>query len=301
MVVLLACVSAAVVARGALGATPLPPNGVPNGTYAGYNWATNTAFSAVVKSNSISGAAFFTQLFNGTPGQLIPGWNTSYFGSIDGSPQGSPGSKIAANGSWVLSSGLMSGEGSGPTICGDTKYQKKLVVSWNCTGPGGTMVGNPQFSAQTTSTPGIADGVYSGKVNTSAVADDPSAPWTGTTGTLTLVVADDTVSGSGTLAPVDPQTGVITGPPNVNVAYGPVPVGGGTGGNFIASSGQFNLISTPAGYNIGGGFVPAGIPGLPSNGMVAGTINTFTPTGAEGSLNYGPALPGSFQIFGAGS
>jgi hypothetical protein len=63
----------------------------------------------------------------------------------------------------------------------------------------------------------------------------------------------------------------------------------------------FSLASDPPGYALQGGFVPAGIPGLPSNGMVAGTVETTPPTFTEAGPNYGNYIAGSFQIFAAGS
>jgi hypothetical protein len=284
-------------------AASLPPNGVPNGTYSGYDWATNTVFTAIVKNNYIFGASYYTQLFSGTPGNLVPGTSSSSFGNINGSSGASPGYKIASNGNWALFSDIPPGEGPNvPTICGNTKFQTKLVASWNCTGPGGTMSGNPQFSAQTTQTPGVASGVYSGQVQTSPVPGNPNAPWTGTEGPITITYASGTLTGSATLAPVDPNTGLLTGPPSVNVTYGPVVVGGeASEGNFVTASGTFGMVSNPSGYNIAGGFLPAGITGLPAGGMVAGTVNTFPPKFNGSGFDYGPAIAGSFQIFGPGS
>jgi hypothetical protein len=282
-------------------AVPTPQNNVPNGTYYGYSWAFNSVFVATVRNGFISGGTFYTQQFSGN--NLVPGWVEDLFGVFGGQVSGSNGYPMAANGAWSVVSDLPPGEGPPvPTVCGDTKYGTKLVVSWNCSGPGGTMVGNPMFSAQTTQTPGIADGVYSGQVQTSPVPGNPNAPWTGTEGTLTLTVANGTVSGTGTFAPVSPTTGLITGPPSVNVTYGPVTIGGNYSETLggVPTGGVFTLISNPPGYNIDGGFLPAGITGLPANGMVAGTVDTFPPNFNSFPPNYGPAIAGSFQIFGAG-
>jgi hypothetical protein len=283
------------------GAATVPPNGVPSGTYYGYDWATNTVFSATVNGTVITSAAYYTQLFSGTPGTLVPGATTSFFGNQNGGTTG--GYRMGVNGTWSMASSLPPGEGpTVPTICGDTKSQTKLVASWNCTRPGGRMAGNPQFSVQQTESPGIADGVYSGQVQTSPVPGRPNAPWTGTTGNLTITVNNGVVSGSGLLAPIDQSTGLITAPPSVNVTYGPVTIGQGSSGNSsVSPSGVFSLASDPPGYALQGGFVPAGIPGLPSNGMVAGTVETTPPTFTEAGPNYGNYIAGSFQIFAAGS
>jgi hypothetical protein len=288
-----------------------PQNQLPNGSYYGYDWATNGTFLANVKNGYIYGAEYFTQLFNGTPGQLIPGTVSSEFGNINGSfGPGNKGYPIAANGSWGMASDIPPGEGiTVPTICGDTKYNAKLVASWDCTfqGTNPVMAGNGQFSVQRTTTPGPTSGIYSGPVQTSAVPGNPNAPWTGTTGWLVLVVANDTVSGYATLAPVDPSTGVITGPPSVNVTYGPNAVPSsttiGSGADEVLSGidsyGFFSLASNPQGYTLKGAFLPGGIPGLPSNGMVAGTVTTCTPQKDCGTGGSNPvALPGSFQING---
>src|SRR4051794_28205021 len=170
-------------------AVPTPANNVPNGTYYGYSWAFNSVFAATVKNGSILGGQFFTQNFSGS--NLVPGTTTATFG-------------------WAVESDLPPEAPSVPTVCGDTKFQAKLVVSWNCTGPNGAMVGNPMFSAQTTKTPGVAPGTYSGAVQTSPVPGNPNAPWTGTEGTLNITVQNGVVSATGLLAPVDPQ--LITGP-----------------------------------------------------------------------------------------
>jgi hypothetical protein len=290
-------------------------NQLPNGTYYGYDWATNATFEATVKSGYIYSAEYFTQLFNGTPGQLIPGTTSSLFGNFAGSfsPNPSKGYPIASNGSWGIASDLPPGEGpTVPTICGDTKYNQKLVASWNCTfqGTSPVMSGNGQFSVQRTSTPGPANGVYAGQVTTSAVPGNPSAPWTGTTGSLTLTVSNSTVSGSALLAPVDPTTGLITAPPSVSVTYGPVAIPSETNSSTgnqqtitsIDQNGVFHLPSNPPGYTLIGAFVPAGITGLPSGGMLTGVVETSPPTfNNAGQANYGTALPGSFQINGASS
>jgi hypothetical protein len=282
-------------------AVPTPANNVPNGTYYGYSWAFNSVFAATVRNGFIFGGNFYTQLFSGN--NLVPGSVEDTFGNFGGQSGISRGYPMSANGAWSVASDLPPGEGPAvPTVCGDTKFATKLVVSWNCTGPGGTMSGNPMFSAQQTQTPGIANGVYSGQVQTSPVPGNPNAPWTGTEGNLTVSVANGTVSGTGLLAPVDPTTGLITGPPSVNVTYGPVTIGGdfseALGG--AGTGGTFSLVSSPAGYNLHGGFVPAGIAGLPPNGMMAGTVETVTPNFNTFPANYGPAIAGSFQIFGSG-
>jgi hypothetical protein len=295
---LLFIVLALAVAAAPAGAATVPPNGVPSGTYYGYDWATNTVFTATVNGTVITSAAYYTQLFSGTPGTLVPGATISSFGNQNGGTTG--GYRMGVNGTWSMGS---SGEGpTVPTICGDTKSQTKLVASWNCTGSGGRMVGNPQFSVQRTESPGIADGVYSGQVQTSPVPGSPNAPWTGTTGNLTIIVNNGVVSGTGLLAPINQSTGLITAPPSVNVTYGPVTIGQSTSDNsFVSPSGVFSLASSPPGYALQGGFVPAGIPGLPSNGMVAGTVETTPPTFTAAGANYGNYIAGSFQIFAAGS
>jgi hypothetical protein len=286
----------------AASAVPTPANNVPNGTYYGYSWAFNSVFAATVKNGFIFGGQFFTQNFSGS--NLVPGTTTDIFGNFGGDSGNSPGYPMSGNGSWAVESDLPPEAPSVPTVCGDTKFQAKLVVSWNCTGPNGAMVGNPMFSAQTTKTPGIAPGTYSGAVQTSPVPGNPNAPWTGTEGTLNITVQNGVVSGTGLLAPVDQQTGLITGPPSVNVTYGPITIGANstaTSGS-VGTAGLFEMPSTPSGYNLTGGFVPAGIAGLPPNGMFAGTVNTFTPTfnNNTGQENFGPGIAGSFQIFGSG-
>lgn len=269
-------------------AANLPPNSVPNGTYYGFSWAFNSVFVATVKNNFIYGGAFYTQLFSGN--NIVPGTIIDTFGNFGGQfGPGSAGYPIGNNGAWAVEADIPPGEPTVPTVCGSTKFQAKLVVSWNCTGPKGAMVGNPMFSAQTTKTPDVASGTYTGQVQTSPVPGSPNAPWTGTEGNLTLIEQNGAVSATALLAPVDPQTGLITAPPSVNVTYGPTPVG---------SSGIFTLTSNPAGYDLVGGFLPPGIPGLPANGMVAGTVNTFPSTfnNSTGNTNNGPAIAGSFQI-----
>jgi hypothetical protein len=66
---------------------------------------------------------------------------------------------------------------------------------------------------------------------------------------------------------------------------------------FLTRLGMFCLPSTPPGYTLIGGFVPAGVMGLPRRGLVSGTAYT-TPTqvGMDGSETFGPALPGAFAI-----
>jgi hypothetical protein len=209
-----------------------------------------------------------------------------------------------------LASDIPPGEGvTDPSICGDTKYNAKLVASWSCTfSANPVMVGNPQFSVQRTTSPGPTDGIYSGPVQTSAVPGNANAPWTGTTGWLVLVVSGGTVSGYATLAPVDQSTGLITGPPTVNVTYGPAAIPSstmsGTGANqvqtAIDSGGFFSLPANPLGYTLNGAFIPGGIPGLPANGMLAGTVTTCVPEKncRFGYTNTPVALPGSFQVNG---
>src|SRR3954451_10188666 len=277
---LAALVALALAVAPASGAATLPPNSVPNGTYYGFSWAFNSVFVATVRNNAISGGSFYTQQFSGN--DIVPGTSIDIFGNFGGQSGNSPGYPIAGNGSWSVQSFLPPEAPPVPTVCGSTKFQTKLVVSWNCGGPKGTMVGNPMFSAQLTQTPGVADGTYNGQVQTSPVPGNPNAPWTGTEGNLTLTVQNGTVSGTALLAPVDPQTGLITATPSVNVPYAPSDVG---------PSGIFSLTSTPAGYELSGGFLPAGITGLPANGMVAGTVNTFPPMFPNtGVPNYGPAI-----------
>jgi hypothetical protein len=130
----------------------------------------------------------------------------------------------------------------------------------------------------------------------------------GANGTLTLNVSRGSVTGSATLAPVDPSTGIAAGAPSVNVTYGPLRVGANDGsakGNsylaedcsaFVTRLGMFCLPSTPAGYTLIGGFVPAGLPGA-RRGLAAGTAYTAaTSTGQDGLQTFGPALPGAFEI-----
>jgi hypothetical protein len=60
---------------------------------------------------------------------------------------------------------------------------------------------------------------------------------------------------------------------------------------------MFCLPSTPPGYTLIGGFVPARVPGLPRKGLVSGTVYTApTQAGPDGAQTFGPALPGAFAI-----
>jgi hypothetical protein len=125
---------------------------------------------------------------------------------------------------------------------------------------------------------------------------------TGTTGTLTLTVRGaGTMTGSGTFAPVDPMTGIASGPPSVNVSYGPISAGtndsavkgsnplflaGGCGPTFFTRLGMFCLPSDPPGFTLIGGFVPVPIY---SGGLVRGSIYTAAAMGEPPELRASAA------------
>jgi hypothetical protein len=272
--------------------------GPRNGTYYGYDADGGAVVAATVKNGRIPVLQAMPPVDTG-PGVSF------YYGPIG---QGSD--RIGRSGKWTT--GVTPGGPLGPdylTVCGNTLGSDALGVSFNCNSGSGNddISGRPQFRARPSRKSPPANGTYSGSVSQTTSSTGSS----GTDGTLTLTVSRGTVTGSATLAPVDATTGVATGPPSVDVSYGPVASGtndaSAKGNSYLAEDcasppyltrlGMFCLPSTPPGYTLIGGFVPVGVKGLPRRGLVSGTVYTApTQSGPDGSQTFGPALPGAFAI-----
>jgi len=193
-------------------------------------------------------------------------------------------------------------------VCGKAVSIGRLGISFDCNarGPNNRLTAASPLVATRAPVPTPTPNPYTGTVTPTTVGGGAA---TGTTGTLTLTVSGDgTVTGSGTFAPVDPMTGIASGPPSVNVSYGPISAGtndsavkgsnplflaGGCGPTFFTRLGMFCLPSDPPGFTLIGGFVPVPIY---SGGLVRGSIYTAAAMGSPPS--YGPALPATFRLFG---
>jgi hypothetical protein len=273
-------VAALVLASPAAAQAPQPPPRLTNGVYYGYYWGTNSSVALTVRNNVITTAAIFTPGF-GVP--ITNGLPPFFFaGSCSTSVTNGAGYPINPNtGAWavpIIDPGAP--EFFVPSLCGLTRPAGYLVVSFNCDGPKGVMTNgtNPLFSAKRGPLPD-ADGItYTGTSSATprdpAQANSPFTPWTGPEGSINLSVSGGTITGTGTFAPVDPDTGIPTGGAPVNVTYGPVSFGaqGGSiasGGGASLTTGFIALPSTPAGYSVCGA--------LALNGTINGTVNC-TPT-----------------------
>jgi hypothetical protein len=213
--------------------------------------------------------------------------------------------RFARNGTWTTGFNLGDESGAPIPVCGKALSIGRLGVSFNCnSGPNNAISGRPQLVATRVHVLPPTPNTYTGTVGPTSLGGPPA----GTTGTLSLTVSGGTLTGSGTFAPVDPITGIASGPPSVNVTYGPISPGtndgavqgsnpfylaGGCGPTFFTRLGMFCLPSDPPGYTLIGGFVPVQIY---RGGLVTGSIYTAWATGSPPS--YGPALPATFTLIG---
>jgi hypothetical protein len=248
-----------------------------------------------IRNNDIGPTTVFSQNFSypltgGLPQSFFPGANTTVLANA-----GNAG-RISSTGAWTVFSETAGGENFSPPVCGQTR-NGYLVASLVCA-PTGIAPGTNAMFTLRPATLKIAPGTYTGSVDATpgqpGSPNNPAVPWTGTTGTVTLTVAGGTITGSASLAPVNPQTGFPVAGPPVAVSYGPVSISGGasvpaSGGASIAT-GLVTLPSTPSGYSLCGGFL--------TNGLVIGVTPCGGGTGAPGPANY---VAATFEASSAGS
>jgi hypothetical protein len=262
--VLLAALASAVVAAAAPSAGAQSTT-VPNGAYYGVYFPTTTIVAMSVRNNDIGATTIFSQNFNppfsgGLPQSFLAGANNTVLTN--------PGTEgqISRSGTFSISAGASLEDFFSPSVCGQT-HNGYLVASLQCSPTGITPGTNAMFSLRP-ATLQIAPGTYTGSVNSTpsepGQPSNPSVPWTGTTGTVSLTVAGGTITGSASLSPVNPQTGVPVAGPPVNATYGPVSIASAAGvdemsGGASTATGLFALPSTPGGYSLCGGFLTNGL------------------------------------------
>jgi len=292
---LLATLSAALLAAGAPSAGAESTT-VPNGAYYGVYFPTTTIVAMPVRNNDIGATTIFTQNFNlpfsgGLPQNFFPGANNAVLFNT-----GTEG-QISRSGRFSISAGASSQGFFSPSLCGQT-HNGYLVASMQCSPTGITPGTNAMFSLRR-ATLQIAPGTYTGSVNSTPAEpgqpSNPSVPWTGTTGTVSLTVAGGTITGSASLSPVNPQTGVPVAGPPVNATYGPVNIVSGAiineiSGSASTATGLFALPSTPSGYSLCGGFLTNGLVigvspcgGQPGSGPIAASYVVSTFEASSGS------------------
>ena len=262
---------------------------VRNGTYYTFDTTTATVVAAQVKNGRIPTLEVIPPLSTG------PGVGFIYTSA----------GRFSRRGTWTTGFSLGDETGAPIPVCGKALSIGRLGVSFNCnSGQNSNITGAPQLVATRATVLPPTPNTYAGTVAPTSLGGPPS----GTTGSLTLNVSGDTLTGSGMFAPVDPTTGIASGAPSVNVTYGPISAGtndsavqgsnpfylaGGCGPTFFTTLGMFCLPSNPPGYTLIGGFVPTQIYG---GGLVTGSIYTASATGTPPS--YGPALPANFTLTG---
>jgi hypothetical protein len=265
------------------------PNPPLNGAYYGVYPPTNTAVAMAIRNNVIGPTSVFSMGFNGdistsgaSPSQFLPGT----FAVTLANPGGV---RINAQGNWNIPA-VAAEQFFAPPLCGQSR-SNYLVAGMACTeGASGLNPGAvPLFSLRKATLSFPSGSQFSGSVNATPrnpnQASNPATPWTGPEGSITLTVsgsgANASVTGSGSLTPINPQTGIPTGAAPITVLYGPAPVtssptsdAGGTGG-LSTSTGFFSLPSSPPGYTACGAILPTGF--------------AFGNIGCGGTLPYVPA------------
>jgi hypothetical protein len=282
-----AALAALVLAAPASAQAPNPPL---NGTYVGAYPGTTTLVAMSIRNNVIGPTSMFTMDFNqpilnGAPMSFFPGTSSIGF-------QNPGGIRInAQTGGWgIPGTGGEFGFFS-PPLCGQSRTSY-LVAGFQCnaTGTGLATGAQPLFSLRQ-ATPATlippSGTQFSGSVSATPrdppMASNPATPWTGPEGTLSLTVngagSGATISGTASLTPVNPDNGIPTGAPPIDVTYGPSPLSATPAGNGLSTAtGFFTLPSSPPGYTACGSVLPSGV-----------AFGTISCSAGPSSIAYVPA------------
>jgi hypothetical protein len=234
------------------------------------------SFNAQVRNNVITAATYGQQPWTAAVGVTwtVPGMPaTTTFGRTRISRRGTftLGKVTASNGQGSPASG----------VCLSGKTTKKGLSMSACAGLS-DFNGGPVFLAAKRAT-NIPTGQYTG--NSSSVQavdpDGPYGPQMGAVGSITLNATGPggqatSVSGTGTFAPIDPNTGQATGGPPVTVSYASWTIASQT-------TGLFSVASTPPGYDLCGQFVSGA--GQGAVGLVACQQSSYLPATFVLSVN----------------